>query len=338
VHALLQRQKLIFALPGEELTITPAATPSPDADIYLGVVRAKDGTSIGNARFITGKLVSGFVNLDNRTLRFMQTGASAFALETQDNGGLPDEGPSQRQPGALDDLSSRTPHGTTAPEISLLLFYDDAVKTEVGSALDAFVRDRQAELDSTYSSGSHPAGFRVKIIDSAPYGAVSTSDPSTLLNELSRNAAVIKLRDDRKADLVALVVTTINNACGIGNFYYRGDKARAFSVVQKSCAEKQFSLSHEVGHNLGADHDRDNARLNDPAACNYGFKSPVARKRTVMAYNCIAPQVCKQREPYFSSETIREGTVPMGVDCAKPAPADNMSVVKKTAATIAAYY
>jgi len=105
-------------------------------------------------------------------------------------------------------------------------------------------------------------------------------------------------RDDIAADMCALLVGSLN-ACGIGNLMTVPSTAfenRAFTVTQLGCAVNNLSFAHELGHNLGCAHDRDNAN-NGAYSYSFGYRDPFAPAdwRTIMAY---APGT---RIQYFSN-------------------------------------
>ena len=65
------------------------------------------------------------------------------------------------------------------------------------------------------------------------------------------------LRNTFAADTVSLITET-GDACGLGYFMSsvsNGFESFAYSVVKRSCATGYFSFGHELGHNMGADHD-----------------------------------------------------------------------------------
>ncbi|CAG0948240.1 hypothetical protein PHYC_00013 [Phycisphaerales bacterium] len=93
------------------------------------------------------------------------------------------------------------------------------------------------------------------------------------------------IRNAMGADACSLLVSSFN-ACGIAylmtnpgpNFH-----TSAFSVTDKDCIGG-YTWAHELGHNMGCAHDRDNAGA---AAYSYayGYRTPDQVYRTVMAYS-----------------------------------------------------
>jgi len=86
--------------------------------------------------------------------------------------------------------------------------------------------------------------------DSAAYGdaliALETDGDGAMDN-------VHALRVTHAADIVAMIIGT-TGVCGIANLGPRIDQM--FSVTWWYCATGYFSFGHEIGHNLGLNHDR----------------------------------------------------------------------------------
>ena len=57
------------------------------------------------------------------------------------------------------------------------------------------------------------------------------------------------------ADVAVLLVHNFKDACGYGNLDAWKFEKETFSVVLKGCADALHSVSHEIAHNFGADHD-----------------------------------------------------------------------------------
>jgi len=93
------------------------------------------------------------------------------------------------------------------------------------------------------------------------------------------------LRDASRADVVVML-TDGKDACGVG--YLNAPASHAFAVVGWRCATGNYTFAHEIGHVLGANHDRANAsRSPYPYGHGYQFSLPSGERfRTIMSYGC----------------------------------------------------
>jgi hypothetical protein len=143
------------------------------------------------------------------------------------------------------------------------------------------------------------------------------------------------LRDTYCADESVLIVMN-TGYCGIG---YLMDSVGswfadyAFAVVSRSCATGNYSFAHEMGHNMGAHHDRANASGSGAYPYSYGYQAPDKAFRTIMAYNCPSPGC--PRVNYWSNPDVLYGGQPMGVVYTAPDSADNRRTLNNTALTVA---
>lgn len=130
-----------------------------------------------------------------------------------------------------------------------------------------------------------------------------------------RNAseAQFKLRDSYEADLVALVVDRINGSCGIA-------PVLSFRLTTALDCEWKWTVAHEIGHNLGAQHHRKPGQTS-AKRCNYGLRIPGVA-RTLMAYECTGKSC--PRQPYFSDTRLKFGSNVMGRQCGTTTGAQNV--------------
>jgi hypothetical protein len=112
-------------------------------------------------------------------------------------------------------------------------------------------------------------------------------------------AKVRALRDEKRADIVALIVDD-PSGCGLST-RVGADAEEAFIVVHHSCAALTYSLAHEVGHIIGARHDISLDGSVTPFPYGHGYVNGT-KWRDVMSYS----QSCGgcPRVPIWSNPTI----------------------------------
>lgn len=188
----------------------------------------------------------------------------------------------------LCDVAGAGDRGT----IDLMILYTPA--TAARQDMDVLVAEAMAQLQSaTAMPPGGNFGVNVRLVHSQPVAYVEGEDLGVDLERLSGKVPghlenVAALRDLYKADIVHLIVEGKGNSCGIGWMVepgYTDSPDYAFSVTDRQCAVGNYSFAHEIGHNLGMNHDRHVVEDADVDAINFGFISLEAGKRTLMAYD-----------------------------------------------------
>ena len=137
---------------------------------------------------------------------------------------------------------------------------------------------------------------------------------------------VRKLRDDTRADVVGLIVDD-PSGCGLST-RVGADAEEAFFVVHLACATLTNSIAHEVGHIIGARHDRSIDKGGHlPYAHGYVNGS---KWRDIMSYH----EACNgcPRIPFWSNPRIMYQGEPTGTPLA-----DNARVILEQAERVSKF-
>jgi hypothetical protein len=134
-------------------------------------------------------------------------------------------------------------------------------------------------------------------------------------------------RDAKKADISALIVHD-PNGCGL-SAAVAPPADRAFTVVHHECAALSYSLAHEIGHLIGARHDKGLDQSMHPYPFGHGFVSG-KDWRTMMSYE----ESCGgcPRLPIWSNPRLKVRGIAAGDDTA-----DNARVISEGAARVAKF-
>ncbi len=222
--------------------------------------------------------------------------------------------------------------GLTFETIDVLVAFTPAARAGAGglAGIQSLIDLMVARANSVFINSE--IGLRVRMVRSQEVAYVEVNNSADLLAIRTAANAFIDipaLRDSTGADLVALVN---NGSGGIANFY-TGSATRGFSVSGRSSVESTFV--HEIGHNLGCLHDRENNEETTPLyPYSFGWRftpSTGTEFRSVMAY---APGV---RVPYFSNPDVTYMGVPTGVPIGQTNQSHNAQVVRDTLAAVAAF-
>jgi len=226
-----------------------------------------------------------------------------------------------------------------ADTIDVMVAYTAAAAAGAGSsnAINALV---QLGLDETNQAYAYTGVTqRVRLVYRGQVNYVESGVAGTDLARLALSGDgylddVLSLRSTYRADIVSLWTEQLNE-CGIG--YLMDHVSTAFapyalSIVKRSCVAGYYSFAHEMGHNMGLQHDRTNANSAGAYSFSYGYQEPTGLFRTIMAYDCPVP--CP-RVQGFSTPLYTVSGRPIGVAAGAADSADNARTLNQTASTVA---
>jgi hypothetical protein len=227
----------------------------------------------------------------------------------------------------------------TGKYIDVMVVYTAAARSGAGgtTAMENLIDLAVSETNTGYNNSGVTQRLRLVHTAEVDYSESGFSW-STTLSRLQKPSDgymddVHTWRDTYGADEVALIVNN-TSSCGIGymmQFATTAFAPYAFVVVSRVCATGYYSFAHELGHNMGSAHDRDNASVVGTYDYSYGYQAPDEAFRTIMAYNC--PGGCT-RLNYWSNPDKQYGGQDMGVVYTDPLAADNRRSLNNTLSTV----
>lgn len=279
--------------------------------------------------------LSGSVLAHGRAYALEPTGAGEVVVRELAPGAPPAELPARQ---LADRTAMLWPGGLAAGGptiIDVLVLYTPAARLRAGgaTAIQASLANAVAVTNAALQRSGVAATIAAVGIEELPYAESAGGLGGDLFDIGSGGAmhgAVSSRRAAVGADLVALVTgrTTPSGGCGVA--YLGPSPAAIFSVTEEACLfAGQWSFSHEVGHNLGADHAPDDPVVS-PVPYARGYRDPSVR--TLMAYPVPGTP---PRSLNYSSSIVRE---PAGTGAATGnSLQDNARRLNETAAIVAGY-
>lgn len=281
--------------------------------------------------------------------RFGQVPAAAGQVAIQVNEVDEDEVDIQNERPPEDDFdpsSLYSPDSCQSPYIAYdaMIVYSDDSRSAAGGT-NAILAQVQMAIDvANQAYANSNISIRVRLVYTAE---VAYNESGTFDDHLDRLTdsgdgildSVHSTRNSFGADTVSLFVNDSDpqpDGTGTAGLAWCSvDSSSAFSIVNWSAAAGNFSYPHEIGHNQGCDHDRDNGVTGcGEYSYSFGhrfFGDSGTQWRTVMAY---APGT---RIPYFSNPNISFDGEPTGVPSNQSESAYNAATINNTDTTFQSY-
>jgi hypothetical protein len=236
-------------------------------------------------------------------------------------------------PADLQVAASSARHRATAPErvvIDVMELYTLAAENGAGgrAQIEAKIAAAVDLLNSTLQQ-SRIYNVTFRLVHVARVDRDETLNQLQYLIWLSNDAGVAKLRDEHRADLVGLWTEADAEIAWAPRSFAR---STGFHVISRRYPLSLQLFSHEVAHNLGAQHnvEQTGPMANDPYPFARGIRT--ATSMTVMSY----PPAGQWREtlPLFSNPDLTYDGVPLGI----AGQADNARMIRFAGPIVAEYY
>ncbi|QDU68692.1 reprolysin-like metallopeptidase [Engelhardtia mirabilis] len=330
-----------------EVDLERRAQPRPGSASFLGAIGAAgdhlalalvDGAAEGTLwldehLFAVTNLPDGQAVLVERTL----TAPGTCALGPEHHvDTLPTQGAARRLRRAEDPSTDPGGPLTDTPDfnfVDVVTAYTPEARQAQGGTAQILALIDLAVLETNVAYDNCGADLVLRLAYS---GEVVYTESGSMSTDLSRLRSktdgymdeVHSWRDVYGGDAVALIVSG-GGACGVAYLMTNvspGFQSSAFSVTARGCATGYYSYGHELGHNFGCAHDRDNAGSSSHSF-GYGYRTPNNLYRTVMAYSPGS------RKPIFSSPDHFWNGYVMGAAGTE----DNAQALTLNAPTVAAW-
>jgi hypothetical protein len=227
------------------------------------------------------------------------------------------------------------------PVIDLLAVYTSAAANAAGGSqqIEDLIAATVEQTNQAFANSQINASIRLVDVQQVSYAESGNIDTDMNRLQNGRVATVSALRQQYGADLVTMF-TSAGTQAGNEEILGEGDVLRnvgqlggndslAYSVVVAPSALANYTLAHELGHNLGAMHDTQNADGTGAYAYSYGWRFTGNDGTT---YHDIMSYDPGQVIPYYSNPDVNYDGVPTGT-----AGADNALTINQTAAIVAGY-
>ncbi|MEO5729220.1 MAG: M12 family metallo-peptidase [Byssovorax sp.] len=338
-------ERIVLNLPGRELVaISTAVSERGEASEWIGKI---EGESDRDNEVIVARnheAVSGYIRLNGVVYEIESTAAGSIVLFERtavapEDHALDSMVPDVKQDPALagGDAVPQAALIAGNTQIDVMIVYTPAAKAMYGQAgIEAKIQTAVASANQAYQSSQVPLQLNLVHTAEVSYDE-SAHDLVDGLNKLQGTSDgsmdnVHALRNQYGADMVSLMFAEGGAYCGYGSIMTNvnsGFAPYAFSTVSSTCISN-YSVTHELGHNMGCAHDRDNAGTTTYAyPYAYGYRyCGAGSERDLMSYSCTG----STRMNYLSNPNISFEGLPTGTvndDCAR--------TVRNTAGVIASF-
>jgi hypothetical protein len=278
--------------------------------------------------------LSGLLAYRGRIYTILSTGADIYAVLESDLAKIPpdhppttsDEAGRQRQgkkpaaeesqeaePKAIAPFGENERRALEAKEVTIdlmMLHTRKAAASYLQRPADVLELAVEQTNETFLNSGVGNVRLRLvhtELIDYDEAGAQKFEHLYRMVDGVGPFQDVRRLRDQKGADIVGLMLHE-PSGCGLST-RVGADAEEAYFVVHHSCATLTISIAHEVGHILGARHDRSIDKRDTPFPYGHGYVNGT-KWRDIMSYQAACGGC--PRIPFWSNPRVSYQGEPTG--------------------------
>ena len=195
------------------------------------------------------------------------------------------------------DLAAASDHPMkdTADTVDVMVVYTTNARALIGgqAIMNNLINLGVSETNTSYANSG--VSQRIRLVHTVEVDYTEVNSFSTNLTNLRGGVGALSgipaLRDAHRADLVTMLVRPpVPDACGIAFVMTNVSTAFApsgYSVTDTTCVSPGYTFAHELGHNMGAQHDWYMTSTTLPFTYAHGYVNIALgqRWRTLMSYN-----------------------------------------------------
>ena len=227
---------------------------------------------------------------------------------------------------------------SSSTTLDILVLYTDAAAQEKGgvNGIKSLAGAAVGNVNTALKNSG--VSERAKLVATEKIAHTSTGNLGADIGKIANDSQVASWRKKHKADLVSMLVKSSNGSTmGMGHVgSANGNKGAAFSVCKvKAIGSPIRSFTHEIGHNLGCAHAKDQGSSAGKGAFGYshGWRLEGTDKkkyRTLLSYQKSAGEA---RIPYYSNPSVSYKGAATGTSAA-----DNGKTIKAVIKKAIKYY